>query len=194
MRTLIFFHIRHVAEELGACPDTTDTKILDLWERIREEVEALPVPHKVYNDSYSKFRDEGPIEMTNPNSFIEADLMFQPKGPNKDILIWLFKKGSTIVWCESNELLERYLVLMETIRHKYSPDEKLSDCELASYCEIIGARNEFIAKQIGHSLQDSETGMLFLGRSHDLGDHMTGLLTDLDIDVIHHFKNCLPGE
>ena len=57
MRTLHYFHIRHVAEELGACPDTTDTKILDLWERIREEVEALPVPHKVYNDSYSKFRD-----------------------------------------------------------------------------------------------------------------------------------------
>jgi hypothetical protein len=83
---------------------------------------------------------------------------------------------------------------METIRHKYSPDEKLSDCELASYCEIIGARNEFIAKQIGYSLQESETGMLFLGRSHDLGDHMTDLLKGLDIEVIHHFKNCLPGE
>ncbi|MCX5861065.1 MAG: hypothetical protein NTW27_02930 [Deltaproteobacteria bacterium] len=192
MGAVHYFHIQHVAEELGADPVTTDPGILEGWEIIREEVEALPVPHKVYNDSYSKYNDDGPVEMIKPTGVIEIDLFLEPIGPNKDLLIYLSKRGSVIVRCESNELVETYRDFMTTVLHNYLPDETLSDCDKTRYSQIICARNEFVAKQIGESLMDSETGMLFLGRFHDLGDYMTDLLTALGINVIHHFKHCLP--
>ena len=58
--------------------------------------------------------------------------------------------------------------------------------EVKSKSNKIGVmlkRNEFIAREIGLSLQPGETGVLFLGRLHNIENNMVKKLTDNGINV-----------
>jgi hypothetical protein len=103
----------------------------------------------------------------------EADIvrdLAKAGSPNHQLLLWLTKKGATLMGTESPELLLAEYRLVQLILEAKDAEEatKLAAQHEAQNRALLVRRDEYIAKRINASLRTGETGLLFLGMLHSV--------------------------
>ncbi|MBI5419301.1 MAG: hypothetical protein HZA60_04365 [Deltaproteobacteria bacterium] len=152
--------------------------IEQMWKRIRERVEQwdLPYPHvRVYQDGLPVCGHE--VE-------IATDLA-KTGSPNHQLLLSLLKKGAVLMGTESAEiLLEEYGLVKNLLDAKTEEEARnIAERQRRLSKDLLRRRDEFIADRINETLCAGETGILFLGMLHELGDR---LASDIRVSYLHH--------
>jgi hypothetical protein len=89
--------------------------------------------------------------------------------PNHQILVHLIEKGATIMGTESAELLiEEYHLIKRILETGDVKDAIAIEIRQKAASDLLlKKRDEFIAARIDETLQEGETGVLFLGLLHN---------------------------
>ncbi|MFQ5883085.1 MAG: hypothetical protein ACE5I9_11585 [Candidatus Methylomirabilales bacterium] len=104
-------------------------------------------------------------------------------GLNHQLILDLIEKGAVLVGTESGELiLEEYDQLRRLSRVR-DPDERSEIYREAEGLrrQLLLKRDEFIAGRIDKTLQEEETGILFIGLLHDV---TKSLPADIDVSFL----------
>jgi len=100
--------------------------------------------------------------------------------PNHQLLIRLMEKGATVVGTESAELLiEEYHLIKKILETGNVHDAmEIEARQKAAGDLLLAKRDAFIADRIATTLQEGETGVLFLGMLHNIS---TLLPADMEV-------------
>ena len=101
---------------------------------------------------------------------------------NHQLVLHLLEKGAELTGTESAEiLLEEYGLVKRYLASKTDEEARaIAEDQRRFSNDLLVRRDAFIAKRIIETLRAGETGILFLGMLHDLGDRL-----DPDIRVSH---------
>ncbi|MFQ5795154.1 MAG: hypothetical protein ACE5JP_08905 [Candidatus Bipolaricaulia bacterium] len=178
MRQLIYVPILHTPEDMGSLAERLREEYIarigesewrqhleeidNLWARIREKILAFPLDWKtvkVYQDGLPQCGRELEItaELANTGS------------KNYQLVLDLVAKGARLIGTEDpNLLVEEYSHLKgKRTQPKHSLD-------------LLVQRDEYMANRIAETLNEGETGILFLGVLHRVDKRLPG-----DIKVTH---------
>ncbi len=152
--------------------------IQQLWKQTRRRVEQWDLPYprvRVYQDGLPVCGHE--VE-------IVSDLA-KAGSPNHQLLLYLLKKGAELMGTESAEiLLEEYSLVKRFLAAKTEEEARtIAEQQRRLSKDLLRRRNEFIANRINETLCAGETGILFLGMLHDLGDR---LAPDIRVSYLNH--------
>lgn len=182
-RTLIYVPIVHTQADMGALAPSVRRMAVrklgrqawsrnvdvvgQLWTDIRRTVQGWKLPWakvRVYQDG---------LPVCGRETDIVRDLA-QAGSHNHQLLLWLTKKGATVMGTESPELLLAEYRLVRLILEAKDPEEatKLTAQHEAQRRSLLVRRDRYIAKRINVSLRPGETGLLFLGMLHSVEQHL----------------------
>lgn len=177
MRTLIYIPIIHTEVDMGSVSEEVKKEYLskygkskwlkhldlisNLWETIRKRLLKMPVDYsktRLYQDGLPVCGKEFEIvkELAGMGS------------KNHILLMELVDMGATLMGTEdSGLLLQEHKMIKEIVgtRGKNQVKEKLEEYRKHSD-DLLVRRDDFIAKRISETLQDGETGILFIGALH----------------------------
>lgn len=189
MRMLYVVPIIHSPEDLGSLLDSASrlkrslisdaghensaAAVRRFWSQLTDAMEGWQIEF----ETLTVYQDALPI-CEDALRGIEQQIIDElaTKGSrNHQILQWLNARGAAILGTESPTLLiEEYQLMKESLTRELDSD----DCESAtsSLCEqqqkVLRSRDEFIARRIDMTLQDSQTGLIFLGLMHQLEEYL----------------------
>ncbi len=152
--------------------------IEQMWKEIRRRVEQWDLPYprvRVYQDGLPVCGHE--VE-------IVSDLA-RAGSPNHLLILYLLEKGAVLTGTESAEiLLEEYSLMKMLLASKTEEEARtIAEQQRRMSDDLLRRRDEFIAKRINETLCTGETGILFLGMLHDLGDR---LAPDIRVSYLNH--------
>ncbi len=173
MRRLIFIPIVHTSVDLGTLSESVKDYYLKafgpaiwnqrehfvakLWNNIQKNVNKLDLDYKkvrIYQDGLPLCGFEWEI----------AEELARAGSSNHQLILDLLGKGATLMGTEDPQLLIREYQIQQNAKEEvHSRRENLEDA-----ASLLEARDRFIAKRIAETLQDGETGLLFLGAAHRL--------------------------
>lgn len=189
MRKLIYIPIIHARAELGALAEVVQclaVKKLGLkeWERnirainrewavIRDVIGKMELPYRrvrLYQDGLPQCGREVQSVMD----------LARAGSPNHKFLLSLIQEGATLVGTESPDLLvEEYQLVQHVIDAQSRRGAAQVHAQQQSLIHsLLERRDRYIAERINETLQDGETGILFLGMLHSVQEHLDG-----DIEV-----------
>jgi hypothetical protein len=173
MRKLILIPIIHTSVDLGSLSESVKAHYLKrfgpaawnrreeivtkLWDDILEKINALDIDYKkvrIYQDGLPVCGFEQQIvrELAKAGS------------SNHQFISELVGKGAELMGTEDPQLL-----IQEYQLHQHEKDKSLPNQEINEQAaRLLEDRDRFIAKRIDETLQDEETGFLFLGAAHRL--------------------------
>ncbi len=184
MRQLIYIPVIHTQVDMGSMADALKKSYLDrhgeekwasrvkaidqMWEGIQRKIEELNLDcHRVklYQDGLPICDKE--IEIVNE--------VASRGSHNYQILKELLQKGCTLMGTESPELLiKEYQMIKEAAQSKGKNRPFLEKLRLwLAARKILRDRDQFIAQRIVETLQDEETGILFMGIHHQVDRYLT---------------------
>jgi len=180
-RTLIYIPIIHTQEDMGALRESVLQESLkkmgrkglarkvDAIERIWTEIEQALDRLSLSYDKIQIYQDSLPV--CDREAEIVKELA-KTGSRNHQLLLDLMNKGATIMGTESLELLlEEYNLVKEILASKNkreAPEVKARRKGLSA--SLLRKRDQYIADRINNTLNPGETGILFLGMLHSLGD------------------------
>lgn len=191
IRTLIHIPIVHTPVDMGGLAEpirkikieklgrqgwmSNVASIEQMWKEIRRRVEQWDLPYprvRVYQDGLPVCGHE--VE-------IVSDLA-RAGSLNHQLVLHLLEKGAELTGTESAEiLLEEYGLVKRYLASKTDEEARaIAEDQRRFSNDLLVRRDAFIAKRINETLRAGETGILFLGMLHDLGDRL-----DPDIRVSH---------
>jgi hypothetical protein len=147
------------------------------WQQIRDYLATQRIDYKktkIYQDSH-------PIEAQDIYGVgVEALDYSMVPGPNQQMLTELIEKGAKLLGTESTELV------LESYRHREEMLGSIDRSDLAGSLlrvqaaseklgRLVPLRDRAIAHRIRQTLGPSETGILFLGRDHNIKAHAKGI-------------------
>ena len=184
MKRVIVIPIIHNAADLGSLAesvrahyvqrfglsvwDERQRAVRDLWQGIRRAIDALHLDFRrvrIYQDGLPVCGKEEPILQ----ELAEAGSL------NHQFVRELMGRGAVLVGTEDPQLLIREYQLQRRRlgpeAHEATPSslggqEARATADEAA--DILAARDRFMAERIAATLQDNETGLLFLGAAHRL--------------------------
>src|SRR5271157_4610522 len=178
-RVLHYFHVSHTRAETHLNPFApTESWILKEWERAEQIIDSLDLSFgrtKIYQDSLPDYSDRGhqaihniyPMQTAVPIYERQLELRDSPKDR---LLLKLVRMGCQLVTTENIE----HAKIIAALWAKMTPD-------VASLLrDLQPERDRVIAQRINSTLQDGDTGILFLGKDHHVADKL-----DADIKVHH---------
>ena len=191
-RTLIYFPIMHNTQaDMGSLREliwqTTLQKlgkngweikanlIDEMWTQIEQVIDCLPLSYervRLYQDGLPVCRREAEIvtELAKVGSL------------NHLLLLGLMERGATLMGTESSELLVQEYNLVKQIldgsNNLKAPENEAHQNAFSD--SLLKRRGQYIADRINSTLRISETGILFLGMLHSLGNWL-----DKDIRVTY---------
>jgi hypothetical protein len=189
MRMLYVVPIVHSPEDLGSLLDSASSlkrslmtdgahessiaAVRRFWSQLTDAIESWQIQF----ETLTVYQDALPI-CEDALRGIEQQIIDElaSKGSrNHQVLQWLKSRGAVVLGTESPALLiEEYQLMKESLAHDLESD----DCESGSVStrhqqqKVLQSRDEFIARRIDETLQDSQTGLIFLGLLHQLEDHL----------------------
>jgi hypothetical protein len=188
MRRLIYVPIIHTGPDFGTLAAGIEGQASAVvsshnWQKHKEVVnlywQAIASYWKSANAAgYKIFQDGMPVDgITGKN--IVKDLAAQGS-INHQIIEQLLEQGADLVQTEDPRLLkEEYLLTSALIKRKSFLDTLLA---LFRYKwrkgRLLKARDTYIIKSINTNLRDGETGICFLGASHQV---LSGLARDIEV-------------
>lgn len=177
MRKLIYIPIIHTEVDMGSVSEEVKKEYLskygkskwlkhldlisNLWETIRKRLLKMPV---VYNKA-RLYQDGLPV------CGKELEIVKELAGmgsKNHLLLMDLVDMGATLMGTEDpGLLLQEHKMIKEIVgaRGKNHVKERLEEYRKHSD-DLLVKRDDFIAKRICETLQDGETGILFIGALH----------------------------
>ena len=175
MRTVISIPVIHTAANLGSLAESVrelyaqrgpaawqerERLVARLWGDIRARLDALGLDYsrvRIYQDGL-------------PVCGCELQIVEELAGAgslNHQLILELLGKGATLVGTEDPQLLIGEYQLHR--RHvDASKSEDGTSPSAGEAAALLGARDRFIARRIAQTLQEGETGLLFLGALHRL--------------------------
>lgn len=177
--SLIHIPIIHTLPEMGALGDSIQQASLDkmgrtalkrkadtierMWTNIEQIVGALNLNY----ESVRLYQDGLPI----CGREVEIVRDLADKGSrNHRLLLRLMEKGAVLMGTESSELIveeyERYKRM--PANRKFSRTSEVKTRKKAPGDSLLKKRDRFIAERINSTLQQGETGILFLGMLHSV--------------------------
>ncbi|WP_224249740.1 hypothetical protein [Hyalangium gracile] len=183
MRTLIHVPILHSEVDLGSLAEELRRRFQEsfgasawskrvasvdsMWNSLRTTLLELPIPWektRLYQDGLPVCDRERDI----------VQVLASKGSQNHRLLLELMERGATLMGTESPELLvkeyRRGQQLVEAARQ--SP----SETDVRNFKNegeaLLRERDRFIARRIGSTLRDDETGLLFLGLLHRVDDFL----------------------
>ena len=190
-RTLIHIPIVHTPVDMGGLAEpirkikieklgrqgwmSNVASIEQMWKEIRRRVEQWDLPYprvRVYQDG---------LPVCGHEVAIVSDLA-KAGSPNHQLILHLLEKGAELTGTESAEiLLEEYGLVKRYLASKTDEEARaIAEDQRRFSNDLLVRRDAFIAKRINETLRAGETGILFLGMLHDLGDRLAP-----DIRVSH---------
>ena len=184
MRKLILIRIVHTPADMGSVKDSLEResvakigkrrweenlrKIEKFWDDVEKEIDAFDL-------DYSKVRiyqDGLPCSGELGLKIVEETAA---KGShNYRIVKKLMDKGATIEATESPELLRKEYEYIKAFTNAPTEEEKADARRRYDQVkgELMEKRDVFIAKAIDATLKDSETGLLFIGATHNVAPNL----------------------
>ena len=172
MRNLYIFPIIHTDIELGsygpvyrkyfirknglAAWKRKWATVRHLWDCIETTILKMNLDYKklrIYQDSLS-------VEMS---ADVMVNEMTARGSRNYSVINSMLKKGAQIMGTENSV----YLL------DQYSRLQLGSETSIDNDKELLKKRDAFIAKRIGTTLRDGETGLLFIGAEHDICPYLS---------------------
>ena len=146
-----------------------------MWVEIEQVIDGLDLPYekvRLYQDGFPVCGRE---------TEIIADLV-KAESRNHRLLFRLMEKGAILMGTESSELLVEEYQLIKQIMAAKDPQEaaKIEARQKALSDSILKRRDQFISNRINTTLNEGETGILFLGMLHSPGEWL-----NRDIGVIY---------
>lgn len=177
MRSLIYIPIIHTETDMGSVSEEVKREYLskygknkwlkhldlisNLWDTIRKRLFKRPLDYskaRLYQDGL-------------PVCGKELEIVKELAGmgsTNHVLLMELIDRGATLMGTEDpGLLLQEHKMIKEIVggRGKNGGKEKLEEYRKHSN-DLLVKRDDFIAKRIVETLQDGETGILFIGAMH----------------------------
>jgi len=173
MRRLIFIPIIHSSVDLGSMSESVKAYYLKtfgpgiwnqrehfvtkLWNNIQEKINLLDIDYKkgrIYQDGLPVCGFEQEI----------AQELAKAGSSNHQLILELVGRGATLMGTEDPQLL-----IQEYQLHQQAQDTLHSQLEKSEEAaRMLEARDRFVANRIDETLQDGETGLLFMGAAHRL--------------------------
>jgi len=187
MRRLIHIPIVHSSAELGSLAPSVQAhhaKVLGetawhereqaiegLWKHIRERVLALHL-----DDRHTRIYQDG-LPVCEFEEKIVREIA-QAGSPNHQLILELIERGATLMGTEDPRLLmEEYEIQKGKLENRAASNQ--AGQEQMRTDDLLAARDRFIARRIEDTLQEGETGLLFLGALHPFDE-----LQSTDIEVV----------
>jgi hypothetical protein len=191
-RTLIYFPIIHNTQaDIGALRESMwqmtlqklgknswelkANLIYEMWAQIEHVIDYLPLSYervRLYQDGLPVCRREAEIvtELAKAGSL------------NHLLLLRLMERGATLVGTESSELLvQEYNLVKQILDGSNTLKEPENEAHQNAFRDsLLKRRGQYIADRINSTLRIGETGILFLGLLHSLGNWL-----DRDIRVTY---------
>ena len=183
MRKLIYVPVVHTSADMGSLAKSLKNEFLDkfgkdswdqqvdaindMWSGIREKIFSMNLNYpsvKVYQDG---------LPLCGKEIDIVKDVA--TKGSlNYRIVLELIEKGAKLIGTEDAELLiKEYNYIKELINEQ---DDKKMEEKAQNYKKdrdkLLVKRDKFIATQIDKTLQEGETGILFIGIIHNIDKYL----------------------
>ncbi len=197
MRALIYVPIVHSEVELGSIADEFRRRFQEafgaeqwtrrfasveaMWEGLSSKLSALPLPWqrtRLYQDG---------LPVCGREHDIVRDLA--AKGSrNHQLLTVLMERGATLMGTENPELMiaeYRRIQRLVQAAQRREPNSVVEELRREGEA-VLQNRDAFVAQRIDSTLEDGETGILFLGLLHRVDE-----LLDGKFDV-RHLINSLP--
>jgi len=180
-RTLIHFPIIHTQTDMGALSESlrrmTVRKLGEkgwkrqlnavekMWTKIEGAIDRLALSYervRIYQDG---------LPVCGREAGIVSDLA-KVGSRNHQLLLRLMERGATVMGTESSELLvEEYELVKRLLDAESSGEGKKIEAELkALSSSLLERRDRYIADRINTTLLVGETGIVFLGMLHSLGE------------------------
>jgi hypothetical protein len=205
MRSLIYVPIIHTSADLGSiAKDVTKRGIADLgeevWEKHRKTVEGFWDVISHYFSSIDvfgmKIYQDGMIVAGEMGQKIVEEIA-KMGSRNHELVLSLLKRGAILVKTEVFRLVkeerDRLLAITQAksitqkiiafIRYKLVKDK------------LISKRDDFIAKRIDETLNNGETGIIFIGAYHDIKKRLPKSIqiTEIkDMEKVRGYQKLLP--
>ena len=150
----------HYIEHFGpAVWQQRERAVEKLWNDIRQAIEALHLDYRqvrIYQDGLPVCGKEEHIvhELAGAGSL------------NHQLVLELMGKGAVLVGTEDPQLLIREYQLQRSRMGAPARNDTAPASLPDEAADVLAARDLFIAQRIAATLQDSETGLLFLGAAH----------------------------
>lgn len=178
MRRLIHIPIVHTQTDLGKMASLVEKAALrrlgqdewqrhvrsidELWAQMRREVLSWDLDYqrlRLYQDG---------LPLCGREEDIVRDLA-QAGSPNHRLLLELMRRGARLMGTESAELLlEEYQLIQQFLQSEGSEEKKEDHERQQESQQLLHRRDLFIARRIEQTLEEGETGILFLGLLHQV--------------------------
>jgi hypothetical protein len=205
MRTLLYVPIIHTSADLGSlAKDVTKRGIADLGEEVWKEhiktVEGFWDALSHYSDSINvsgmKIYQDGMVaEGEIGQKIVEEGL--KSKSKNYEIISGLLQKGAVLVKTEDFKFVKEERDRLLAITQAKSITQKL--IALIKYKlvknRLLDKRDEFIAKRIDETLNQGETGIIFIGAYHRIKKRLPEdiqIREMKDADKVREYQRLLP--
>jgi hypothetical protein len=194
LRKLIYVPVIHTEADMGSVAEPLKREYIEryslksweehiniinsMWRGIREKIFALELDYnrtKIYQDG---------LPVCDKELAIASDLA-QGGNENYQIVLELVKKGAKLLGTEAPELLleeYNYLKAISAIDDLEEKEKVIKEYESKAW-DILERRDQFIAKRISQTLKDKETGILFVGMRHRVGEKLP---EDIEISYLIH--------
>jgi hypothetical protein len=175
VKRLILIPVIHNLADLGSLADSVrahylehfgpavwqqrERAVADLWNELRRAIGALRLDFRqvrVYQDGLPVCGKEQEIvrELAGAGSL------------NHQLVLDLVAKGAVLMGTEDPQLLIREYQLQRGGMTAAAAGDKSPASSPGEAAEVLAARDGFIAQRIAATLEDGETGLLFLGAAH----------------------------
>ncbi len=178
MRTLLYVPVIHTSADLGSLAKEVTRRGVadlgeDLWQAHRKTVDGFwdMISHyfnsidvsglKIYQDGMVAEGEVG-------EKIVEEGMKTGSK--NYELLLKLLKRGAILVKTEDFKLVKEELDRLTAITHAKTIIQKLVAFIKYKFIKnkLLGKRDKFIVKRITETLNQSETGILFVGAYHNV--------------------------
>lgn len=185
MRRIIYAPIVHADADLGSMADEVRRRFVAafgddawsrrgaavgaMWDGLRERLLALPIDWsrvKLYQDG---------LPVCGKEDSIVRDVAAQGSA-NHELLLELVARGATLMGTEDGTLLVQELMRVRALvsaAQRGVTKAEAQELERRGQ-ELLRLRDAFIARRIDETLQDDETGIVFIGLLHRVDELLEG--------------------
>jgi hypothetical protein len=192
-RTLIYLPIVHTQDDMGAMKESVARATLEkvgraglarktaaidkMWTEIEAAIDALALSF----DRVRLYQDGLPV--CGREAEIVTELA-QAGSRNHQLLLRLMGQGAVLMGTESGDLLvQEYQLAKQSLTTRPPRAAGVAAASRALRDALLQRRDQFMAQRINDTLQDGETGILFLGMLHSLEGYLHP-----DVKVIYPFQ------
>ncbi|MBI5050781.1 MAG: hypothetical protein HZC11_07925 [Nitrospirae bacterium] len=205
MRTLIYVPVIHTSADLGSLAgDVTKRGIADLGEEVwKEHIKTI----EGFWDAISHYFNS--IDVTDMKIYQDGMIVAGEMGRkiveetaetgsrNHELLLSLLKRGAILVKTEVFKLVKEERDRLLAITQAKSIAQKIIAFIKYKLVKnrLLNKRDDFIAKRIDETLNNGETGLVFIGAYHNLKERLPNdiqIKEIKDIEKVREYQKLLP--